>query len=127
MRIHLHSGQRLPRLAGASGRAFAANQRLARAEIAAEYPTVRNQTKSSLEAFLNDVEQARQKGWALDVNGLVHGVTSIAAPVVDPAGEFRFSVSVTMFSGQLDDEVVEEIGGETGAISGYVSHPKHRQ
>src|SRR3546814_8997815 len=90
MRIHLHSGQRLPRLAGASGRAFAANQRLARAEIAAEYPTVRNQTKSSLEAFLNDVEQARQKGWAIDVNGLVHGVTSIAAPVVDPAGELRF-------------------------------------
>src|SRR3546814_3383569 len=87
MRIHLHSGQRLPRLAGASGRAFAANQRLARAEIAAEYPTVRNQTKSSLEAFLNDVEQARQKGWAIDVNGLVHGVTSIAAPVVDPRSD----------------------------------------
>src|SRR3546814_12839013 len=91
MRIHLHSGQRLPRLAGASGRAFAANQRLARAEIAAEYPTVRNQTKSSLEAFLNDVEQARQQGGAIDVNGLVHGVTSIAAPVVDPARQSVWS------------------------------------
>src|SRR3546814_16109529 len=45
MRIHLHSGQRLPRLAGASGRAFAATQRLAPPEIAAEYPPSTNQTK----------------------------------------------------------------------------------
>src|SRR3546814_13686526 len=110
MRIHLHSGQRLPRLAGASGRAFAANQRPARAEIAAEYPTVRNQTKSSLEAFLNDVEQARQKGWAIDVHGMVPGVTSSAAPVVDPAGVSRFTVSLTSLSGQHGGGVLDELG-----------------
>src|SRR3546814_12543817 len=50
MRIPLHSGQRLPRLAGASGRAFAANPRLAPAEIAAAYPPVRHPTKPSLES-----------------------------------------------------------------------------
>src|SRR3546814_7042591 len=52
MRIHLHSGQRLPRLAGASGQAFAANQRRARTEIADAYSPVRYQTTSLLEAFL---------------------------------------------------------------------------
>jgi DNA-binding IclR family transcriptional regulator len=94
---------------------------MSRAEIAAEYAEVRNATDLPLATFLEDVDLAREKGWAIDVNGFVHGVTSIAAPIIDEHGQLRFTVTATMFSGQHDPAVIEAIGRETRDLAFYVS------
>lgn len=121
-RIHLKSGQRLPKLSGAAGRCLAAAQEMSRDEIARELAAVRTQGKLSLDAFVADVEEARRRGWAIDINMFVHGVTTIAAPVLDETGDFRFAVTMTMFTGRHDEATIEAIGRETSDLAHYVSN-----
>ena len=116
-RIHLTIGQRLPKFLGAMGRAVAAHSAVTRAELAESYGDLRWHTDPTLETYLADVEQVRTRGWAMDVDNFMQGVTTIAAPVIDATGQVRFCVSSTFFSGQNDAAGLSAIGDATLELS----------
>lgn len=111
-RVHLTIGQRLPKYLGAMGRAVAAKSSASRAELAKSYGDLRWHRDPTLEVYLADVEAVRARGWAMDVDTFMQGVTTIAAPVVDGTGAVRFCVSSTIFSGQ-NDAALSTIGNAT--------------
>ncbi len=109
-RIHMTVGQRLPILTGALGRCVAAHNGFDRTDLLAKLAEVQWANAPSMKEYLADVELARQRGWAIDENGFMNGVTTIAAPVLDGQGLVAFSISCALFAGQYDKAQQEEIG-----------------
>ncbi len=116
-RIHMSVGQRLPLLAGAAGRCVAAHSQMGRAELTARLAEIQWANPPSIDDYLAEVELARRRGWALDENGFMRGVTTISAPVLDDHRQVAFSVSSTMFTGQYDAARLEEIGAATLGVA----------
>lgn len=121
-RIHLTMGQRVPIIAGAIGYCVAASLNLTRSEIADWLDKTRWQAKPSLDEFLVQVDQAHEKGWAIDVGKWLHGLTNIGAPIVNEKGEVTFGLTATMFAGQHDQQTLQTICEEIGELGAYASN-----
>lgn len=52
-------------------------------------------THTSLESLLKDIEQCRQRGWALDDEEAEPGVNCVASPIYDYRGQVIASISVS--------------------------------
>ncbi|MFN3447167.1 MAG: IclR family transcriptional regulator [Roseococcus sp.] len=101
MRVHMSIGQRLPLLIGALGRCFAAFDQLGEQEIRARFPTLRWQAPPPVETYLAEVRAARRRGYAMDRDRYVRGVTTVSAPVLDEGGRPVMALSAIGFSGQF--------------------------
>jgi IclR family transcriptional regulator, acetate operon repressor len=106
-RIHLEVGQRVPLLAGAIGRCWAASKRLPAQEIAKGLDEVQWQSRPLLEDYLRQVEAARRLGFAIDSGQWRRGVTTVAAPINDEEGVLRFGITGSMFAEQHDHTVMQ--------------------
>jgi DNA-binding IclR family transcriptional regulator len=116
-RIHMAVGQRQPSHAGSVGRAVLTRSGTTPDAITQGLPLVRWQNPPTPTRYLQEIEAARERGWALDRDQLLRGVTSVAAAVVDRDGAPRFAVSCTMFSGQHDTDDVAAIGEAVRALA----------
>ncbi|MBL6457343.1 IclR family transcriptional regulator [Belnapia sp. T6] len=110
MRIRMGVGQRLPVLIGAMGRIAAAFGEMGEAEMRRRFAALRWQRPFPFETFMEQVEEARARGWALDDGYYMQGVTTISAPV--RGGDGLLAISATMFGGQHDRAALERIGSE---------------
>lgn len=115
VRIRMGVGQRLPLLIGAMGRVAAAFGGVEEAELRRRFASLRWQRPFSVEAFLDQVDEARARGWALDDGHYMQGVATVSAPV--RAEDGLSAVSATMFSGQHDAAALERVGRELVALS----------
>lgn len=107
-RIHMVEGQRQPLGGGSSGRAIAASEKLGRDELEKRFAVVRWQKPLSFNAYANQVEDAREHGFAID-DGFGHaGVCSLAAalPEIDPA----MCVTASTFAGSRNEKEIARIG-----------------
>ena len=120
-RIHMAVGQRQPSHAGAVGRAVLAQTGATLESVAEGLALVRSQDPPSPKRYLEEIEAARRRGWALDQDQLLRGVTSIAATVTDRDGAPRFAVSCTMFSGQHGADDLTAIGENIRALAGRLT------
>jgi DNA-binding IclR family transcriptional regulator len=111
-RIHMNAGLRIPRLAGAGGRCIAANLGLPRELAAREFQKLRWQNAISFQSYWDQVAEARERGWALDDGDFLHGVTTVAAPILDRSGVAQYIVTATAFRGQHPSQALEKIGAE---------------
>lgn len=110
MNIHIEVGQRLPSFVGAMGRCVAANSTMKRDELETVFNELSWQRPPTFEAYLNDVEEARARGWAADIDNFAEGVTTVAAAIADRDGAVQYCISNVLFSGQAETERLEEIG-----------------
>jgi DNA-binding IclR family transcriptional regulator len=110
VRIDMAEGQRLPILMGASGRLFATEVDLNDPAVRAGFEQVRWARPMPFEAYQEEVELSRQRGWAVDDGHFSVGILSVAAPVPSPARGIEFTVSAVMFRGQKDDAGIAELG-----------------
>jgi len=115
MRIRMSVGQRLPLLIGAMGRLAAAFGGLEEAELRRRFETLRWRRSFPFESFLEHVEETRRRGWALDEGHYVEGVTTLSAPVREPAG--LSALSATMFGEHHGAAALERIGGDLVLLS----------
>jgi len=83
VQIHLPTGQRLPLLLGASGRAAASHLGLTKAEIKQKFQSLRWSRALSFEEYWLDVQTAAKRGWAYDDGHYKAGVMTVAVPVFD--------------------------------------------
>jgi DNA-binding IclR family transcriptional regulator len=117
IRIHLMIGQRLPPLAGAVGRCVAAHRRPPPGEFSRMYAKLRLHQDLTPEAYMKEIEKAKQRGFAVDSDCYMRGVTSVAAPILDAADEVTHCLSATMFTGQHDKGDIPVIGEELRALA----------
>jgi len=121
MRIRMSIGQRLPRLMGGVGRAIAAKLDLSDVELRAEFDSLRWQMPLSFEAYKAQVEEARERGFAIDYSHFAPGVVSVGAAIQDSSGAVRYGLSGIMFSGQHDEKTINRVGAELVAVADWAS------
>ena len=112
LRIHMSPGQRVPYLMGATGRLIAAELGLGKSELAPAFRALRWARPISLDTYWDEVELARERGWAMDDGYFSHGIMSLAAPVRDPSGAIGFILGGVMVRGQYDEAGIERLGRE---------------
>lgn len=78
-------------------------------------PVVRAELKTTNDApaartkMVAAVEAAREHGYALTSGGVIPGVTSLAAPVIDASGGLSLVVAVALPAGQASDSAVAAV------------------
>jgi DNA-binding IclR family transcriptional regulator len=107
--IQMQVGQRLPLYIGAFGRVMAARNGISKADLRAEFDSMRWARAPDFDAYWADVTRAGETGWALDEGNFATGVTSIACAVNGPDGSVRHGLVATMFHGQLDGPQIEAL------------------
>lgn len=100
VRIEMTPGLRLPMLVGAVGRCVAAAMNLPHTELRRRFATLRWQSPPSFVTYAEEVDAARERGWALDEGNLYRGVVTVAAIATDRAGQPRFGLSGITIQGQ---------------------------
>lgn len=116
-RIHLTIGQRLPPLAGAVGRCAAAYANRPKAEMARLFSNLRLHLPMTFEDYMGEIAVSRERGYAVDADCYMRGVTSVAAPVYGSDNALAYCLSATMFTGQYEDEELSVIGEELRALA----------
>ncbi|MDJ0388463.1 IclR family transcriptional regulator [Roseomonas sp. E05] len=119
VRVEMRVGLRLPMLVGAVGRCVAAALNLPQAELRRRFAALRWQSPPSFEAYLADVERAREAGWSLDQNQLYRGLLTVAALVTDQNGQPRFGLSGITISGQHTAEACIRLGEELREVAEF--------
>lgn len=102
VRIHARVGARSPLLLGASGRVFAAYSDMSRAALRERFNTLRLSRPLDFNTFLDQLEEVRRNGWALDDGYAYPGTVTIAAPVRSLDGNVQFTCAAILFNGQYD-------------------------
>lgn len=112
MSIKMNVGQRLPLLVGAAGRLMAAFSTLNEEELSEQYRSVRLGHQQSFREFMEEVEIARERGWATDDGHYTVGASSVAVPVLNERGEAIYVFTATMFAAQFSNERAELLATE---------------
>ena len=113
IRVHMTIGQRLPAYVAALGRVLAAHSGLSRAELRKRFTQIRWQNPPSFDDYYQEVEKARECGYAVDEDRYVRGVTTISAPIfTEEKGVATLALSAAGFSGQFSKSLIETIGSD---------------
>ena len=111
MKITSPPGTRLPLLAGATGRVLLSqiDKEEAR-EIIKRKGLVHYTPKTVIDQrqFLREIEQVKEKGYAIDDEEYIQGVRAIAAPLVFPSSP-PAALWVVGFTSTLDDQKVKTV------------------
>ncbi|CAN5446049.1 IclR family transcriptional regulator [soil metagenome] len=95
-------GRRVALLSAAGGKLFAGHVDWTRAQMLEQFERVPWQNPPDLDDWLEDVEVARQRGYAIDSGTFRLGVTSIAASVPDRNGLVNRVISINVVTAQVD-------------------------
>lgn len=121
VRVHMAIGQRLPLFVGALGRCFAAYSTLPKEGIRREFELLRWESRPEFAQWWKDVQSAKTRGYAVDRDAFVRGITIVAAPIVPPDSQVEFVISAIGFSGQFDNDALtslaEEMREETNRLA----------
>lgn len=121
LRIHMSPGQRLPFLMGATGRLVAGDLGLTKTQAASAFRSLRWARPITFDAYWEEVQLAKERGYAVDDGYFSHGIMTVAAPVYDPHGAMTFSLSSVMFRGQYGADEVEKLGLEVKRLAGRLT------
>jgi IclR family acetate operon transcriptional repressor len=105
-------GQRLPGFATAAGKSILAFMPIERVQhlLKRGIPHYTRSTLQSPEAFLENLEQVRHCGYALDEEELEEGINAVAAPILDLNERPLATVSIAGPAYRLTRERLVEIG-----------------
>ncbi|NWQ44337.1 IclR family transcriptional regulator [Bacillus sp. EB106-08-02-XG196] len=67
-------------------------------------------TITSIEAFLQELQQIRQRGYALDLEENEYGITCIAAPIFDHLGNVVAAVSISGPTTRMTSKQLNQLG-----------------
>jgi DNA-binding IclR family transcriptional regulator len=121
MRVDIPLGMRLPTLIGATGRLIAARSEMERAELEQAFHTLRWAVPITFDMFWAQANLAGTRGWAVDDGHSWHGVTSVAAPILNLCGSFSLSLTAIAFAGQYRGQAIEQLGEAIRIAAGQIS------
>jgi len=107
---HNWVGQRIPLHATSNGKVLLSS--LERSEVARQVPALRAYTANTittLDALMRELDEVRQRGFAIAIDELEIGLTAVAAPVRNIHGEVMASLSISGPTFRLDARRVPQM------------------
>lgn len=112
VRVHMSVGQRLPLYIAALGRCMAAYSDLDEQQLRERVVALRWEEAPSFVQYYAEVQQVRDRGYAIDNGNYVKGVTTVSAPILDVNDQAIMAISAVGFSAQLNRAVIRQLGEE---------------
>jgi DNA-binding IclR family transcriptional regulator len=111
-RITFPLGAPVSILTGAAGKAFLAwdDPETVERALAAGLPRHTSHSVVDPKEFLRDLATIRKRGWSIDDEGYIVGVTTLAAPVFALDGSIKLVGSAVGFANAFDDAGIEACG-----------------
>jgi DNA-binding IclR family transcriptional regulator len=100
-RLHVDVGSRFPALTSATGRLVAAYAGLPDKEIERRFKAAKWEQPPDLQAWRQDVEAVRRKGYSIDRGNFMSGIAVIAVPVFDGQQRMTHAVVAVGMAEQL--------------------------
>lgn len=119
---HNWVGQRIPLHATSNGKVLLSS--LERSEVARQVPALRAYTANTittLDGLMRELDEVRQRGFAIAIDELEIGLTAVAAPVRNIHGELMASLSISGPTFRLDARRVPHMTDAVVAAAQEVS------
>lgn len=121
-RLHVDVGSRFPALISATGRLVAAFGNYPEDVLRSAFDSLRWQKPVAFADWKNQVAQAREQGYALDVGNYIAGIALIAVPVLDALQHITHTLVVACIADQLPEARREELVRELLVHAGNLSN-----
>jgi DNA-binding IclR family transcriptional regulator len=102
-------GSRFPALISATGRCIAAFGGYPEGELKAKFETLRWDDPPTFEEWQEQIDETREKGFAVDEGNYISGVTVVAAPVWKSPGHFSHALVAIGISSALKKSGLPEL------------------
>lgn len=126
-RLHVDVGSRFPALISATGRLVAAYTDLPAKELERRFKALRWEQPPDIEAWRNEVETVRRKGYSIDRGNYISGIAVIAVPVFDAQGRMTHSLVAAgvadLLGGSKSLALAKDLQTEAQALSRLLSAP----
>jgi DNA-binding IclR family transcriptional regulator len=120
-RFHTDVGSQFSTLVSATGRLIAAHSGEAWTELRRRFSDIPWDKAPKFETWKKDVEQARLRGWSVDRDNFMNGVTVVAVPLFAANGRLAHTLVAVGLSGQLNAAATSALAAlmqrEAAAIS----------
>jgi DNA-binding IclR family transcriptional regulator len=101
-RLHTDVGSQFNHLVSATGRLIAAYSGDNWTQLRKQFTAIEWDKAPSFDAWKKEVELARARGWAVDRDHFISGLTVVAVPIFDAAGRMTNTLVVAGLSSQLN-------------------------
>ncbi len=108
-RLHIDVGSNFSSLVSATGRLIAAYGDASWPELQKKFKAIPWDNPVAFDDWKKQVEQARARGWSMDRDNFVNGVTAVAVPIFSGAGLLTHTLVAMGLSNQLDDPVIPDL------------------
>ncbi|WP_083099356.1 IclR family transcriptional regulator [Pseudophaeobacter leonis] len=108
-RLQVDLGSRFPALISATGRLFAAFNVQDKTELENRFKKLKWDHPPTLEQWREEVETARELGYAVDQGSYISGVTVVAVPVFGASGNMTRSIVAIGISERLKDKQIPKL------------------
>lgn len=111
-RLHTDVGSEFSNLISATGRLVAAHSDENWTQLRKKFNAITWDKAPAFDSWKKEVEQARARGWALDRDNFVEGLTVVAVPLFDGAGHMTHTLVAAGLSGHLTAAAAQKMASE---------------
>nr|WP_325250255.1 IclR family transcriptional regulator [Amylibacter sp.] len=115
-RLQVDLGSRFPALISATGRLFAAYNAKDQTALRDEFSKLVWDHPPSFDLWTDQVNESRERGYAVDQGSYISGVTVVAVPVFGPSGKMTRSIVAIGISERLKDKQIPKLAKAMQAI-----------
>jgi len=119
--LHVDVGSRFPALVSATGRLFAAYGEQSAAQLERRFRMLRWGRPMNFPTWQREVALARRKGYGVDRDRYINGVTVVAVPLLNVAGKITHTLVGAGLSEQLDAGRVSSLAGDMREEAGRLT------
>jgi DNA-binding IclR family transcriptional regulator len=107
--LHVEVGRRFPSMLSATGRLYAAFGGLRWPQIEKRFESLRWDKPLDFSTWKEEVQLARQRGYSVDRDHYINGVTVVAVPLLNAEGRLTHSLVGAGLSEQLDASQIAKL------------------
>jgi DNA-binding IclR family transcriptional regulator len=108
-RLHTDVGSQFSGFVSATGRLIAAYGAEGWPQLRKQFNATHWDKAPTFETWKKEVEQTRERHWAVDRDNFVSGLTVVAVPILDSAHQLRYTLVAAGLSSQLNAAAVNEL------------------
>jgi DNA-binding IclR family transcriptional regulator len=108
-RLHVDVGSETPGLPSATGRLMAACSGETWTQLRKKFNATPWDKAPSFDAWKKEVEEARARGWSVDRDNFVSGITAVAVPVLATNGSLTHTLVALGLSSQMNAAAVSDL------------------
>jgi DNA-binding IclR family transcriptional regulator len=120
-RFHTDVGSQFEGLVSATGRLIAAYSDENWTVLRKKFNAAQWARAPAFETWKKEVEQARARGWSIDRDNFMSGLTVVAVPVLGPGGALTHTLVAAGLSSQLNAAVSAQLAAEMKADAQAIS------